>query len=411
MAQKKDLNISPYYDDFDPSNNFYKVLFKPGFPVQARELTGLQSILQNQVEDFGSHIFKEGSIVNGAGPTLDIQFNAVKLNSTQFGIDISVYIDELLHKTVEGQSSGVTATVDFIALPDGGDVEDLTIYVKYNNAGSTDPTLDTFINGESLIVKENIVYGNTTINAGTAVATLIANNALSIGSAASVSDSIYFIKGTFVTVDKQTIILDHYTNNPSYRVGFQINEEIITAKDDASLYDNAKGFTNYAAPGADRFKLSLTLTKKSIDDKNDTDFFEILRTVEGEIRKIDDSTQYSKIANWIAGRTFDESGNYTVDPFDISVDNSLNDRLGNGGLFFEGQNTDEGNTPSDDLMCVKVSGGKAYVRGYDIKTDSVEILDVDKPRDTQEVSAINVDFELGNILRVNNVKELHNIEK
>ena len=244
MAQKKDLNISPYYDDFDPNKNFYKVLFKPGFPVQARELTGLQSILQNQVEDFGSHIFKEGSIVNGAGPTLDIQFNAVKLNSTQFGIDVSVYINELLHKTVEGQTSGVTATVDFIALPDGGDVEDLTIYVKYNNAGSSDPTLDTFINGESLFVQENIVYGNTTINAGTVVATLIANNALSIGSAASISKGIYFIKGTFVTVDEQTIILDHYTNDPSYRIGLQINEEIVTAKDDDSLYDNAKGFTN-----------------------------------------------------------------------------------------------------------------------------------------------------------------------
>ena len=57
MAQAKDLNISPYYDDFDPSNNFYKVLFKPGFPVQARELTNLQSIAQNQIETFGSHIF------------------------------------------------------------------------------------------------------------------------------------------------------------------------------------------------------------------------------------------------------------------------------------------------------------------------------------------------------------------
>ena len=203
MAQKKDLNISPYYDDFDPNNNFYKVLFKPGFPVQARELTGLQSILQNQVEDFGSHIFKEGSIVEGGAPTYDRQFNAVKLNSTQFGIDISVYINELLNKTVEGQSSGVTATVDFIALPDGGDVEDLTIYVKYNNAGSNDPTLDTFINGESLIVKENIVYGNTTINAGTAVATLIATNALALGSAASISNGVYFIKGIFVNVNQQ----------------------------------------------------------------------------------------------------------------------------------------------------------------------------------------------------------------
>ena len=77
MAQKKDLNISPYYDDFDPSKNFYKVLFKPGFPVQARELTGLQSILQNQVEDFCSHIFNVGCIVNGAVLTLDIQFIAV----------------------------------------------------------------------------------------------------------------------------------------------------------------------------------------------------------------------------------------------------------------------------------------------------------------------------------------------
>ena len=86
MAQKKDLNISPYYDDFDPSNNFYKVLFKPGFPVQARELTSLQSILQNQVEEFGSHMFKEGSEVIPGGVTIDVAYDAVKLNATQFGI-------------------------------------------------------------------------------------------------------------------------------------------------------------------------------------------------------------------------------------------------------------------------------------------------------------------------------------
>ena len=54
MAQKTDLNISPYYDDFDSEKNFYKVLFKPGYPVQARELTTLQSILQDQVKSFGS---------------------------------------------------------------------------------------------------------------------------------------------------------------------------------------------------------------------------------------------------------------------------------------------------------------------------------------------------------------------
>ena len=73
MTQKTDLNISPYYDDFDPAKNYHKVLFKPGFPVQARELTTLQSILQNQIKDFGDHMFKEGSIVIPGAPTLDIE--------------------------------------------------------------------------------------------------------------------------------------------------------------------------------------------------------------------------------------------------------------------------------------------------------------------------------------------------
>ena len=60
MSQETNLNVSPYFDDFDAANDFHKVLFKPGFPIQARELTTLQSILQNQVEKFGDHIFREG---------------------------------------------------------------------------------------------------------------------------------------------------------------------------------------------------------------------------------------------------------------------------------------------------------------------------------------------------------------
>ena len=63
---------------------------------------------------------------------------------------------------------------------------------------------------------------------------------------------------------KETLILDYYTNTPSYRVGLKIDELTVNAKDDETLYDNAKGFTNYAAPGADRFKISLSLTKKSL---------------------------------------------------------------------------------------------------------------------------------------------------
>ena len=58
MAQQTNLNVSPYFDDFDPNDNYQKILFKPGYPVQARELTGLQSILQNQIEKFGQHFLK-----------------------------------------------------------------------------------------------------------------------------------------------------------------------------------------------------------------------------------------------------------------------------------------------------------------------------------------------------------------
>ena len=220
MAQKTDLNISPYYDDFDPSKNFYKVLFKPGFPVQARELTNLQSILQNQVEEFGTHIFKEGSIVIPGAPSYDQHFNSVRLNASQFGTDISVYIDSFLNKVIEGQSSGVTGTIDKIVLPDGGDVRDLTIYVKYLNADKDNSTRTIFLDGESLICSENIVYGNTTITAGTAFATLVSSNATSIGSAAHVESGVYFIKplicirleylhGGFETVVLWTFFIAH----------------------------------------------------------------------------------------------------------------------------------------------------------------------------------------------------------
>jgi hypothetical protein len=59
MSQETNLNVAPYFDDFDANNDYYKVLFKPGYPVQARELTTLQSILQNQVEKFGQHFLKK----------------------------------------------------------------------------------------------------------------------------------------------------------------------------------------------------------------------------------------------------------------------------------------------------------------------------------------------------------------
>ena len=193
-----------------------------------------------------------------------------------------------------------------------------------------------------------------------------------------IDNGVYFVRGFFVDVSKQTLILDYYTNNPSYRVGLKITETLLSAKDDESLYDNAKGFTNFAAPGADRLKISLTLTKKPLTDFDDTNFIEVLRVDDGQIKKIVDKTLYNTIRDYIAERTYDESGHYTVDEFRLNVLDSLNDRIDNDGLFLENETTEELNTPSDDLMCVQVSPGKAYVAGYDVELDATATIDVEK---------------------------------
>ena len=402
MAQKTNLNVSPYYDDYDPNKDFYKVLFNPGRPVQARELTTLQSILQNQIEKFGSNVFKDGSVVIPGNVAFDSQFYAVKLNPSNYGVDISLYIEKLIGKKITGQDSGVSARIQDIIFPDGANVEYITIYVKYLDSDSNF-TFTPFSNGELLVCEDNITYGITTINSGTPIASLVSSNATAIGSAASVNDGIYFIRGFFAKVSKQTIILDEYSNTPSYRVGLRIDEDVVSAKDDSTLYDNAKGFSNYAAPGADRLKINLTLIKKDIEDLNDTDFVELMRIQNGQIKKFQVKSSYNIIRDYLAQRTYDESGDYTVTPFTVSINNSLNNRLGNNGLFFDNEKTDNGNTPSDDLMCLKISPGKAYVKGYDIDKVGTTIIDVNKPRDTQTVGQISVPFRVGSLVRINNV--------
>ena len=104
----------------------------------------------------------------------------------------------------------------------------------------TDNSIATFEDGEILIVEDTFTYGNTTVSAGETIATLVSHRCN--------SDWIYRIyrsrcilyKGTFVDVADTDILLDPYTNSPSYRVGLTILEEIVSAKDDKSLYDNAK---------------------------------------------------------------------------------------------------------------------------------------------------------------------------
>ena len=75
MPQKTNIKAAPYFDDYDSSKDFYKVLFRPSYPVQGRELNTLQSILQNQVESYGKYRFKQGDLVVPAS-----KINSKKIN-------------------------------------------------------------------------------------------------------------------------------------------------------------------------------------------------------------------------------------------------------------------------------------------------------------------------------------------
>jgi len=403
MPQKTNLNISPYYDDFSKDKQFYKVLFRPGYPVQARELTTLQSTLQNQVESFGNHMFKEGSMVIPGNIAFDNQYYSIKLLSDHLGLPITLYLDNLKGKRLKGQNSGVVVFVEDCRVPsDSSDITDITLFIKYVTSG-TNNEAGSLEDGENLLTEESFVYGNTPVNVGDSVATLIPLDSSYVGSAVGISSGVYFIRGSFVDVSSDKIILDPYSNTPSYRVGLTIQEEIIGAKDDESLFDNARGFSNFAAPGADRLKISTVLSKKNLDDYNDKSFVEIIKLDLGEVKKIKTPTEYNIIKDYFAKRTFEESGNYSINNFKVEVSNSLNDGVSEEGVFLSTQVTDDGNTPSDDLMCVKTSAGKAYVKGYDISKSGTTVLDVEKPRDKQTNNGSLIPFEMGTRLKINNV--------
>ena len=139
MPQETNLNVAPYFDDFDPQSNYYKILFKPGFPVQTRELTGLQSILQNQVEEMGNHFFKEGAKVIPGDLTYIQNFFGVQIEPEFLGIPVGIYLDQLVGTTVTGTTSGVTAKVVTYITDKESERGTFTLYLNYENSPSSDP--------------------------------------------------------------------------------------------------------------------------------------------------------------------------------------------------------------------------------------------------------------------------------
>jgi len=411
MAQNTDLNVSPYYDDYDETKNFHKILFRPSNAIQARELTQLQTILQNQVERFGNHVFDEGSLVMGGTITVNTLYEAVKVNSANPNgsgtATVETYRTTSHDKFYQGQTSGVVAKViNSTAATTGGDP--LTLYVTYvkANADSSSTTYSKFLDNEELqevTLAADGAYSDAsnTNEFKTILPSEVSghDSSTSTGSAATVRGGVFYTRGFFVRCDEQTILLDKYSNTPTYRIGLQVTETAISSTDDTSLLDNASGSSNENAPGANRLKIELTLVAKATSGTQDIDnFIELSRVEAGTITKQTAVSAYNTLERTLARRTFDESGDYVVRPFNIELREHFNNRL-NGGVFLSSNTVN----PGDSSKFVSIlSSGKAYVKGFEVDKASENFIEIDKSRTKQDAGAQAVPFEIGNYYTVTN---------
>ena len=300
-----------YKDDFRDSDNFHRILFNTGVGLQARELTQLQTILQKQIERFGSNIFKEGAVVKPGGANINPQYEFIKLDTTDPSHVLPTDITTLVGKNVTGQSSSIAATILEVVAAVGSDPA--TLYVKYTNTssaqGSTDVVTQRMASNEIMDVSDGT---DLKVKLST-----VADPSAGTGTQVTLLGGIYYARGNFVFTQDQSKIISKYTDTPTSDVGFKVVEQVITASDDNTLYDNQGSVPNVSAPGADRYKINLTIAEKSELSSNEN-FVHVITVKKGQIYKAVDINQSLNIPNAVIAKRIEEnSGDYVVKPFKI----------------------------------------------------------------------------------------------
>ena len=384
---KLNLNTYPYFDDFDETNNFHKVLFKPGYAVQARELTQLQTILQDQIKRFSDNIFKEGSVISGCPESTNFNVDVIKILDDD--VDGTAITDAALlafeNQVLVGRTNGVRAIVRKTST--GSEVtEHKAVFLQYISQGTSGAST-TFVADEVLELESD---DTVTLSVADTSQTPVTK-----GSLFSVGDGIVYANGNFIRHYSQTIVLEKFSATPSKKVGFLVEEIIVTSEDDDTLLDPAQGAFNYTAPGADRYKLATVLTKYPITEPVEG-FFILYEVSVGAISRRYDRTQYAELNKTLARRTYDESGDYVVTPFAYNIREHLKSGS-NDGVYTSGQG---GNLGS---LALGVEPGKAYVRGFEYELFATKYLEVVKPLDSLTRESISLSTAYGNYIIVDEV--------
>lgn len=353
-----DTSVAPYFDDFDEDKGFVRLLFRPGRAVQTRELTQLQTVLQNQITRFGQNVFKEGSVVIPGGASVDSGYEYVTVTAEEAGSIVA-------GAAIVGNDSGLEARLLQIVAPEGDDP--LTFYVRYQGGGFSD--------GGRFQADETLTWTNPDSGSGTFIAVESGT-----GTKIDLQKGIYFVNGFFAAATSQSLIIGKYGIPSGFQeIGLIVAESLVTSDDDSSLLDNSNGTSNFNAPGADRLKYALTLIDRADVDESTQDYFTIALLQDGVIVKQKDTSTYAVLGDVLAQRTFDESGDYTVDPFLVDV----------------------ADHPTDSSkLILTIDPGRAYVKGYLVDKPLPTSLNLDKALTTRTTQNDKIPVQLGSYVRV-----------
>ena len=360
--------LDTYRDDFKDSNHYHRILFKSGKVLQARELTQMQTIIQKEIERFGTNIFKEGAAVLGGGITVNNRYEFIKLDTSVNALPGTP--SQMVGVTITGATSGVIAKVREVVVASGSDPD--TLYVEYTStssgtAGATTPV--RFSPGENLTNSVTLLTVQTT-NTGV-------NPAVGAGTRASTNTGVFFTQGHFVQADAQSKIISKYTDDPSLNVGFSVEQRIFTVDDDGQLYDNQGKLPNVTAPGADRYRIDMNLALESEVDSDEIFVFyaKIQKGKVIEVVSSDDS--YNKIEDFSAKRIHEINGDFIKNQFRI---------------VYEDHPTD------NTKINLKVSPGLVYLNGYRNEYTGTTTIAVNKADDTEEITNDVVSVGIGNYI-------------
>jgi hypothetical protein len=341
------LNRSPYFDDYTKDKNFLSILFQPAKTIQTRELTQLQTILSSQRSIYASHMFKNGALIDGHSIK---KIQGYFLQLTEIANLSTLDLSQLRIK-------GVTSGAESIILYED-DINTRIIISPLNDINYVAGETIEYYNGLTKIANKHNHLSNTDF--------------YDIIDLWMIPDSVYYVKDNFVDFSMKVIPVPDELN---YKVGLDVIEQIIDSSIDSSLLDTAIDSTSYLAPGADRRQIRLNLVVRPIDFDSKQDFITLAVIENGEMTFALRDTDYGKFMDMLAERTYDESGNYTVNPFRISMREHLKNSNYTDGVYTVG----EGGNSSKFI--IELSSGKAYIKGYEVEKIASSRLIVNKSTD------------------------------